>query len=414
MKTSALAASIMASLILCGCNSSQPTQGDVIQIDVTKNYPEKEIKLTDIADVSYVRFDAEQDEYLFQGNPVSVTKNQIVIYTYSGDFLFFSREGKAKSRFNRKGEGPEEYVNMRKAFYDEENDELFVSLGNSIKIYTATGEYKRTLSLPKKAWINELVLYDSYSLILYDVSVRQEFALRKLNKMTGAEEQNETILPEDNDRYLSSIIRVSKIDGSLIEYIDVPENYDIELSASFQRGDMTGVNFGPSNRILKHKNGLLLCNQETGVVFLYDNKQLLTPVLEQKPLIETLNPIVYVNNLIETTNYQFIEAITLKQNVSTRSEAAYLSFPSTYLISNKKDGSVYTQKIVLDDFKEKEINISPATIARTLNAQTGYIPLTLDELKEAYDNDKLSGELKELVASMDEEENDIYVLLDFK
>ncbi|MDL2265413.1 6-bladed beta-propeller [Parabacteroides sp. OttesenSCG-928-G07] len=408
MKTSALAVSIMASLILYGCSSSQPTQGDVIQIDVTKNYPEKEIKLTDIADVSYVRFDAEQDEYLFQGYPVSITANNIVILdSRIGDFYFFTKEGKPKSTFNRRGNGPEEYVNTRNAVYDEENDELFVCENNIIKVYSSAGAYKRTLSLPKKAWIQEIIIYDNNSLIIYDVSVRNDHAVKKLNEITGEQETKENAPPENEDKYLSSIIRVSKTDGSLIEYIDVPENYDIELTVPFQRAEFSGVNFGPSNRMLKHKDGLVLCNQETGVVFLYDNNQSLNPVLEQKPLIETMNPIIYINNFIETRNYQFIEVITLKVDDSIR-------FPSTHLMRDKQDGSLYRQKTVLDEFKGKEIFISPTRITSTRNAQIGLIQFTLDELKEAYDSNKLSGELKDLVADMDEEENDIYVLLDFK
>ena len=41
-------------LLLSACQNSNPKVGDVITVDVTKSYPEKELILQDLFDIEYV------------------------------------------------------------------------------------------------------------------------------------------------------------------------------------------------------------------------------------------------------------------------------------------------------------------------------------------------------------------------
>ena len=62
--------------IASGC--SQDKQEDSLPcINVTKNYPEKEIILTDIADVSYLHLNSDNDDFLYSGTTSfnCITKN---------------------------------------------------------------------------------------------------------------------------------------------------------------------------------------------------------------------------------------------------------------------------------------------------------------------------------------------------
>ena len=68
----------------------------------------------------------------------------------------------------------------------------------------------------------------------------------------------------------------------------------------------------------------------------------------------------------------------------------------------------------MKDYKGKEINLSPENIYFTANSGTGFIELNIEELKEALEDNKLSGKLKEMVKSSDEESNNIYMILKFK
>jgi len=119
MKTSEYLFVVTVSMIICA--SCQQPKGELPHIDVRKDYPEKELILTDIADVSYLHPSSDDDDYLYNGLIRAITANTIVIVDMrSGDILFFSKDGAPKSRFNRRGNGPREYRSAYRVLFDEE------------------------------------------------------------------------------------------------------------------------------------------------------------------------------------------------------------------------------------------------------------------------------------------------------
>jgi len=138
----------LIAIMAIGCSSNKKVKEDLPYFDIRKNYPEREININDIADVTYVHLNTDNDDYLYKGRIVNVTKNTLVVYDYSSlSILFFSKDGKPKSRFNRFGQGPEEYLGATRILYDEESDEVFVGydLVNYIQVYSSTGIYKRKI-----------------------------------------------------------------------------------------------------------------------------------------------------------------------------------------------------------------------------------------------------------------------------
>ena len=87
--------------------------------------------------------------------------------------------------------------------------------------------------------------------------------------------------------------------------------------------------------------------------------------------------------------------------------------PVKYLIRNKKTGEVFRQKITLPDYKDKEFVIGIRT-SRAYDEGV-FFELDLIELKQADRENKLSGKLKELVASLNEnKDNNVFMFVDFK
>ena len=142
---------ILLSALISTCSSGKQSKDSLPYIDIGKKYLEKEINITDFADVSYVHLNTADDDYLYKGAIQDITENAIVVYDIvSGSILFFSKDGNPKSRFNHKGQGPNEYPAVRKIVYDEDTDEVFVlSALDAILVYSSTGEYKRILKLPE-------------------------------------------------------------------------------------------------------------------------------------------------------------------------------------------------------------------------------------------------------------------------
>jgi len=83
-------------------------------------------------------------------------------------------------------------------------------------------------------------------------------------------------------------------------------------------------------------------------------------------------------------------------------------------VYDKQTGEIIRQKIILPDYKGKEFIIE---VQRTYfdGKETGiHFELDLFELKQAYKENKLSGQLKELVATLNEStDNNVIVFVRF-
>ena len=65
-------------LLIAGCVEERQSTEDIIIIDVTANYPKKELILQDFMDVEYITLETT-DEYITQGEVRDIGKNIIVV-----------------------------------------------------------------------------------------------------------------------------------------------------------------------------------------------------------------------------------------------------------------------------------------------------------------------------------------------
>ena len=85
---------------------------------------------------------------------------------------------------------------------------------------------------------------------------------------------------------------------------------------------------------------------------------------------------------------------------------------STYYARDKKTGEIFRQKIILPDYKGKDFSVDPSLL--NYYEKEYHFELDLIELKEAYRENRLSGKLKELVATLKElEDNNVFVFVNF-
>ena len=358
----------------------------IIHLDVSKTYPEKKISLEDIADIKYVQPEVH-DDYLFKPSPINkmhISPSAIVICDYypPSNFFFFTGEGKPKSRFNRFGEGPGEYQIVHSILYDEKEDKLFVLSDDKILVYSSDGNHQYSIDIPKEsAHIKRTIaFFDKESLLTY----------------------------YESNVYNKNFVRISKKDASLIEEIDIPNHKEImlnhrEIISNDGNSMRVNVRGAPTYNIVKHKNGFILSDHSLDTVFFYGRNNELSPILVRTPSIFDMDPYVFINSFIEAGDYLFLNRVTVN-----------IDMLSDYLMINKTDYSVHKPKIFFSDYKGKEISLSPENIQYTVNSGTGFIELSIEELKDAYEDNKLSGKLKEMVKSSEDDSNNIYMILTFK
>ena len=106
---------LLVSLLIMGSQvvSSQSKTGDLPVFDFSKNYPQKKLRLQDMAEIEYVPLETT-DDILLGGSSVlsAVTDKYILIHeSRLGDIFVFDRKtGKLYSHFNHKGQSGREYT----------------------------------------------------------------------------------------------------------------------------------------------------------------------------------------------------------------------------------------------------------------------------------------------------------------
>ena len=386
------------SIFVTSCSLDKQSHENLPYIDVGKDYPEKEINLVDIADVTYIHLNTENDDFLYKGRVNYVTQNTIVVIDRSSEsVLFFSKDGKPKSRFNRRGQGPEEYMRMSDIMYDEATDDVYIFqyYSNYINVYSSYGEYKRRLTLPHKNIDNQMVFFDDRSILMYDNSkLWQNIS----NKYTG----DITAFTEPID---STFFLISKTNGTVLEYINLPSK-NVDLSFISDNGGFVSYGTPGFTRVRKCPDGFFLYNPETDTIFLYSKDKSLTPYLHKKPLLSDLDPMIAMDICMDVGIFQFLSVYPYLVNGD-------ISPSVKYYMRDKKTGEIFRQQIILPDYKGKEFYINPRL--PNYYAKEYHFELDLIELKEAYRENKLSGKLKELVATLNEDEdNNVFMLVNFK
>lgn len=363
-------------LLTISCTSkSLRSESDVMRINLFQDYQEREIDLNDIADIQYISMDVDEN-YLFKGSPRYLSENLVIFYnTSDGSFLFFTKEGKPKSKFNHKGGGPGEYPSCSRVLYEEKKDDLFVLTPGKIIIYSSLGDLKRELTLPENMTISDIVNFDDKSLLLYD----------------------------SND-----FIVLSKEDGAELKRFKLSSGEKVRLYAMQEKGESVSIIASIKNHIVRYDDGFLLTDYNTDTVFYCNRDFPITPILVKDPSIHEMDPVVYLNSFVESGDYLFFRKVTVKVENN--------KLPSIYLFKDKHNGLIYEQKIVIQDFEGKQLCIAPETISKTAHAKQGYIELDFEELRDAYENNLLHGQLKELVESLvsKSDANNVYMLITFR
>lgn len=383
-------------VFVMSCSLDKQLHKELPYIDVNKDYPEMEINLTNIADIAYLQLNTDSSDFVYKGSINYVTQNTIVVTDQSSNsVLFFSKDGSPKSRFNRMGQGPEEYMDAAYVMYDEAADDVYISpdFSNYINVYSSSGEYKRKLTLPQNNIGGQMAFLGDQSILVYDNTKKWQSTI---------EENSNDKITFSKQAADSSFYLISKADGTVLEYINLPRN-NIDLSYS----DPAGTFFAQVNyaRVRKSPDGLFLFNPESDTIFLYNKDKFLTAFMHKKPLLSKLNPLIVMDICMDVGDFQFMSVYFYSMEGK--------SPEAKYYMQDKKTDEIFRQKFILPDYKGKDFYFNPRL--QNYSEKEYHFELDVFELKEAYRENKLSGKLKELATTLNEDEDsNIFVFVDFK
>jgi hypothetical protein len=382
MKETRIIASLFLMAILVGCGKgNEETQ--IITVDVNASHPNKDLILQDFLDVEYIPLETN-DEFVTQGNVMAIGDQYILVKNWINDgdiFVFDRKTGKGVRKINRKGQGSEEYTFINGIVLDEDNNEMFVNCTSMKKIfvYDLFGNFKRSFNHTDGTEDLDVFDYDKDNLIRYDMSIYYKDG-------------------ESGDgRPYHAII--SKQDGSIIRNIPIP--FDIVKAPRVQKGD--GVAVTSVHPIVPYHNDWLLIETSTDTVYLLKGNKL-SPFLVKTPSKE---PEILLTLGVLTDRYYFLHTVKKEFDFTT-----VRGFPITRLMYDKQENAVFNASVLNADYvKKQEMDMTSHPLNRKIAA---FQTLTAYQLVEAYENDELKGELKNITAKLNEESNPVIVLMKYK
>ncbi|MDR2969325.1 MAG: 6-bladed beta-propeller [Tannerellaceae bacterium] len=380
-----LSATVM--FILSGCRENKQSNDELITVDVTKSYPKKELILQDFMDVEYVPLEAT-DEFITMGWLHAVGKDIIVVRNRNrnsdGDIFIFDRNGKGLKKINRQGPGAEEYQFLLGITLDEENGELLVNDRNTQKIfvYDMNGNYKRNFS-QQEGYMYDLGMYN------FD---REHLICRNFS-MFGSR----------NDFFL-----VSKLDGSIAREVEIP--YKEKISTAVWAPDSTAVMPVRNRTLVPHANGWMLMEASSDTVYSYSTGHSLTPLIVRTPSIRSMTTGVFLYPALLTDRYCFMQTVEAKWDWETDTGHTRIDF-----MYDRQENVPYEYVVYNGDYTNKQ-PVSMTSEVTFGNNEIGLVQtLQAFDLVEAYEKGQLKdGKLKEIAATLDEEDNPVIMLMKYK
>ena len=379
-------ADICLSLFLFGllsCQNSNQLVDGFITIDVTVNYPEKELILQDFMDVEYVPLETT-DSFVCQGLVLDVSRNYILIRNRNsdGNLYLFDRTGKGVRVINRKGQGGEEYTFASSAVLDEENGEMFINnmATQKILVYDLSGNFKRSLSCKDYRFFT-MYNFDQNNLICHDSFDNDK-------------------VPEFQSR--QSFMLISKQDGSVTREIQIPfkEKKTIVMRVPIEGKKGMSYAFMPNTvyPIVPYLDSFVLDDISADTMYQYTSDHVKIPLIVRTPPVHTMLPETFLLPSLLTERYYFLEAITKEKG-----------FPSSSLVYDRQENEIFKYKVYNSDYtNDKEADMKSKPVNREIpSCQI----IEAWELVQDYKNGNLQGHLQEIAATLEEEDNPVIMLI---
>lgn len=380
---------LLACCLICSyaCTSQPQSTTGIPVVDFEKEYPQKDLLVSEDADVEYVRLETT-DEVLLDGLAglyLSVTDRYIVTNnSKEGRIFVFNRQGKHLYNFMRKGNSGEEFMYAKKVRVDDKAEEIFVlDARNKILIYTLDGKFKRVLDLPKDMRADDLWNYDDEWLLSYD-----NYNLDR-EGLTCAEQP---------------FFLISKKDGQ-VKRIGVNAKDRIGPRIYFEKNGQRGVMAVSMNYIYKNGDEFVLSELGNDTVFMLKNGEI-SPLLVRTPGSKDKDVRSMMSAPLKLGDY--IEVVEAPKKL--KMESGKIETKSVYL--NLKTGECFDLNL------KDDVNfVEPSAVRSSeyVEAPKNHIlsmPNT-DRLFQWKEEGKLKGKLAEMVDEMKEDDNPILIIYKF-
>lgn len=377
------------STILMSCQKISSDR--IIEIDANKNYPELNLKLSDIADITYVPLKMGKDAILLiNGAPIrgifvmsdkifvadnNATYPKIVVYNFNGEPLY---------QIGEIGRGPGELSGFFHFAVDTIKKEVYIwgTMECQLNVYSIDGQFKKSKKEFNRIFITNLENINNKTLVGFTPDAIT-FLPEWLSKKTGIKIKNSG----------RSITYFNKDDLSLM---DIP---DIGYSRIHIEKTGTG-----SASITTTRNGSYLVTLRSDTTYFMDNYLKITPRFVDITDYNDKGELS-IFPVLETDKYVFLTTTIAIGGNYDHNSIKYLAYDKDqHMIFNIKNNS-NSDAAFGDNIKILHYN-------KTLNSNYIVKSFGYKFLIENYKN--LPYELKQITDQMKEDDNPVLMLIKFK
>ena len=369
-------------------NQQKENNGPLPVADFEKEYPEKDLLVSEHADVEYIRLETT-DEVLLDGIAslyLSVTDRFIVTNNMrEGRIFVFDRQGKHLHNFMRKGQSGEEFVFANRVRVDDKAEEIFVlDTRNKVLVYTLDGKFKRVLDIPKDMRADDLWNYDDEWLLSYD-----SYNLDIPNKECSEQ----------------PFFLLSKKEGS-VKRIDVNAKDRIGPRIYFEQNGQKGVMSVSFNYIYKNGDEFVLSELGNDTVFMLKQGKV-SPLLVRTPGSKAKEVRSMMSAPLKLGDYIGVAEAPKKLEL----ENTKFATKDVFLNLKTGEGCILGLKDDVNFVEPTGIRHSNERVEAPKN-HILWMPDT-DRLFQWKEEGKLKGKLAEMLEDMSEDDNPILIIYKF-
>ncbi|GCB36863.1 6-bladed beta-propeller [Bacteroides faecalis] len=387
---------ILLLLLSCTGPSTHSLSNELIEIDVKKEYPKKDIVLNDIAEITYIPLETNDSSVIHPSFEISLSTDTIITGDYfQSKLFFFNKKGDYLGGFKRCcGQSGTEYHSLNLFTVDYTQQELYVydDFFLSYILYDFSGNFKRRIKLPKQVWLRHLYVYDDKNLIGYS-----KWSWH--GKFDGKSD-----VVEENPYYF--------IDKQTGVMSPVPITIKKRISDDVKfRDEKTGESMLTSlymNPMLKTKDGFIIADPSLDTVYHFVN-DVLTPVTVFKNRDMEENLVDLHSVIFYSDRYLLLEVQKKEVDYARKT---LVEHPNHFLFCDRETQEICEATLYISD-KTSKLKIDSYDVSEIPDNM--FVSLfTAGYLKWLLEQGTLKGELKKIAENLDEEANSVMMIAKFK
>lgn len=362
-----------------------------IIINKDKQYPKKNLKLEDIANVSYIPLETTPDVLLDKDAHLCYVsdKRMLVFNPNHGDIFIFGIDGKALLHFNHRG--PDSYTHIGSVAYDEKNKEIFILdfFSKRIFVFTEDGVYRRIVHTPDNVNPNEIYNFDDQNILVFD------------------DRQFVNSTPVVHFPLTHPFVLLSKKDGAIISKINVTMDKRLAKRITIQTGPNNAKTYSTLYTCANNKKfgqDFILADFSLDTIYHLKKDKTLMPIFVQSPTVFSDHPRVtsvgmFTDRFITFCVYTW-DILEQKRNIDKNQKVQFNARRLMYDFEEKK---IFEINLDLGAYRQLD---SGKNMCAELFEASGLI--------EALNAGRLKGEIKRVAKRLNDEDNQVVQLIKFK